>query len=130
MLLYYRTTATLAERVIETVTEQAFTVHSMESMVGLFKYRGFQLVSQRSNNISALLLFRKTVVTVESAEPLLLKVNNTKYDWVEVMKSNAFRIEREPPGHNLWLLAEDCSTSGVVGLMNCLRLETGGSHVM
>ncbi|KAL3209003.1 hypothetical protein MRX96_038383 [Rhipicephalus microplus] len=38
-------------------------------------------------------------------------------------------MEREPPGHNLWLLAEDCSTSGVVGLTNCLRLETGGSHV-
>ncbi|KAL1480337.1 hypothetical protein MTO96_051115 [Rhipicephalus appendiculatus] len=46
-----------------------------------------------------------------------------------MLKVEAFEVEQKPPGHNLWLLAEDCSISGVVGLTNCLRLETGGGHI-
>ncbi|XP_049273448.1 fatty acid synthase-like [Rhipicephalus sanguineus] len=29
----------------------------------------------------------------------------------------------------MWLLAEEAGTSGVVGLANCLRYESGGSHI-
>ncbi|KAL1442919.1 hypothetical protein MTO96_030554 [Rhipicephalus appendiculatus] len=129
LLVFQRTNVTLAERLIANVADHTFTVHSIEGMERLFQSHGFQLVGQKSNNFSALLLLRKTVVTVETAEPLLLKVSNAKYDWVDVLKSKALDVEQRPPGHNLWLLAKDCGMSGVVGLTNCLRLETGGSHI-
>ncbi|XP_049271381.1 fatty acid synthase-like [Rhipicephalus sanguineus] len=128
-LISHRTAVTPAERVISAIAKHEFAVHTIEGMERLLQSHGFQLVGRKSNTVSALLLLRKTAVTVEAAKPLLVRVNNAKYDWVEVLKAKALEVEQKPPGHNLWLLAEDCGISGVVGLTNCLRLETGGSHI-
>ncbi|XP_049271384.1 fatty acid synthase [Rhipicephalus sanguineus] len=129
VLISHRTAVTPAERVISTITKHEFAVHTIEGMEMLLRSHGFQLVGRKSNNVSALLLLRKTAVTVGAAKTLLVRVNNSTYDWVEVLKAKALEVEQKPPGHNLWLLAEDCGISGVVGLTNCLRLETGGSHI-
>ncbi|XP_049520499.1 LOW QUALITY PROTEIN: fatty acid synthase-like [Dermacentor silvarum] len=128
-LIFHRTDMTPAERLISSLGKCDFTVHTIQNMESLFRSYGFQLVGQKSNNISALLLFRKTGVIAEAAKPLVLRVSNTSYEWVEVLKMQAPEVEQKPPGHNLWLLAEDCGISGVVGLTNCLRLETGGSRI-
>ncbi|KAL1476322.1 hypothetical protein MTO96_036591, partial [Rhipicephalus appendiculatus] len=129
LLLFHRTAVTPAERLVSSVGNHAFTVHSIKGMERLFQSHGFHLVGQKSNNAAALLLLRKTALTVETAEPLLVRVNNARYDWIEVLKAKAFEVEQKPLGHNIWLVAEDCGISGVVGLTNCLRLETGGSHI-
>ncbi|KAL3210859.1 hypothetical protein MRX96_008602 [Rhipicephalus microplus] len=35
----------------------------------------------------------------------------------------------KPTGDNIWLLAEDAGTSGILGLTNCLRKENIGGHI-
>ncbi|XP_037565632.1 fatty acid synthase [Dermacentor silvarum] len=128
-LVFQRTAMTPAESLISSVGMCDFRLHTIERIESLFRSHGLKLVGQKSNNISALLLFRKTAATAQVAKPFLLRVSSAKYDWVEVLKAKAPEVEQKPAGHNLWLLAEDCGISGVVGLTNCLRLETGGSHI-
>nr|XP_050028975.2 fatty acid synthase-like [Dermacentor andersoni] len=128
-IVFHRTAMTAAEKLMSSIGKCNFAVHSIEIIESLFRSHGFQLVGQKSNSISALLLFRRTVVTAEAANPFLLRVSSAKYDWVEVLKAKAAEVEQKPAGHNLWLLAEDGGISGVVGLTNCLRMETGGSRL-
>ncbi|XP_037515436.1 fatty acid synthase [Rhipicephalus sanguineus] len=128
-LIFHRTDVTPAERLISTVGKHEFAFYTSEGVERLLRAHGFQLVGQKSNNVSALLLLRKTALTVEAAKPILLAVNNAEYGWVDVLTAKALEVEQEPLGHNLWLIAEDSGTSGVVGLTNCLRLETGGKHI-
>ncbi|XP_075746848.1 fatty acid synthase-like isoform X2 [Rhipicephalus microplus] len=128
-LIYHRTAMTPAESFLSAVAKHEFKVHTTEEMERLLRSQGLQLVARKSNNVSTLLLVRKMAVTIETANPILIGVNNARYDWVEVLKMKAFEVEQKPPGHNLWLIAEDCAISGVVGLTNCLRLETGGSRI-
>ncbi|KAH6934602.1 hypothetical protein HPB50_025688 [Hyalomma asiaticum] len=128
-LVFHRTAMTTAEKLISSVGKHEFTVHTVETVERALWSHGVQMVSLKSNNISALLLLRKTAMNAEKSEPLFLKVSNAKYDWVDELKARASEVEEKPQGHNLWLLAEDCGVSGVVGLTNCLRLETGGRHI-
>ncbi|XP_077489927.1 fatty acid synthase-like [Amblyomma americanum] len=130
VLFAQRTALTPAEMFLSTVGKVPLRVHASETVEAAFRARGFRLVGLKSNNVSTLLLLRKTSATpVDAAKQEVIKVKNAGFDWVESLKAKALEYESKPAGENIWLLAEDAAISGVVGLTNCLRQETGGSHV-
>uniref|UniRef100_A0A8C9SU62 Fatty acid synthase n=1 Tax=Scleropages formosus TaxID=113540 RepID=A0A8C9SU62_SCLFO len=57
-------------------------------------------------------------------EPVVLSVDNADYKWVETLKS----LLAEPSDSCVWLTASQAH-SGVVGMVNCLRQEPGGSRI-
>lgn len=128
VLLAQRTALTPAEMFLSTVGKVPLRVHASESVEAAFRARGFRLVGLKSNNVATLLLLRKSAA-VDVAKQELIKVKSAGYDWVETLKTKAQDYEGRPLGENFWLLAEDVGNSGVVGLTNCLRQETGGNHV-
>ncbi|KAH7944006.1 hypothetical protein HPB52_014256 [Rhipicephalus sanguineus] len=127
VLLAHRTALTPAEMFLSTVGKVPLRVHASDAVEAAFRARGFHVVGLKSNNVSTLLLLRKTT-PVDASKQEVLRVKNAGYDWVEPLKAKAVEFESKPAGENLWLLAEDAAVSGVVGLTNCLRQETG-SHV-
>ncbi|XP_075559836.1 fatty acid synthase-like [Dermacentor variabilis] len=127
VLLDQRTALTPAETFLSTIGKVPLRVQAVETVEATFRARGFHAVSLKSNNVSTLFLLRKASV-VDAAKQEVIKIRNTGYDWVEPLKTKAAEYESRPAGHNVWLLAEDVAISGVVGLTNCLRQETG-SHV-
>ncbi|KAH6942266.1 hypothetical protein HPB50_002653 [Hyalomma asiaticum] len=129
VLLAQRTALTPAEMFLSTVGKVPLQVHAGKTLEAAFRTRGFHVVSLKSNNVSTLLLLRKTLATtIEAAKQEVIRVKNAGYDWVEPLKTKVAEYESRPAGENVWLLAEDAAVSGVVGLTNCLRQETG-SHV-
>ncbi|EEC14647.1 fatty acid synthase, putative [Ixodes scapularis] len=130
VLLSLRTALTPAEMFLSTVGKVPFRVHSRDSVEAAFGERGFRLVGLRSDNLSALLLFRKRPATPAGAEKqAVIRVGSGGFGWVEELKAKATEYQERPAGENVWLVAEDEGTSGVVGLTNCLRQETGGDHI-
>ncbi|KAM7297633.1 fatty acid synthase [Ixodes scapularis] len=130
VLLSLRTALTPAEMFLSTVGKVPFRVHSRDFVEAAFGERGFRLVGLRSNNLSALLLFRKRPATPAGAEKqAVIRVGSGGFGWVEELKAKATEYQERPAGENVWLVAEDEGTSGVVGLTNCLRQETGGDHI-
>lgn len=129
VLLAQRTALTPAEMFLSTVGKVPLRVHASNVLEAAFRARGFHVVGLKSNNVSTLLLLRKTLATtIEAAKQEVIRVKNAGYDWVEPLKTKVAEYESRPAGENVWLLAEDATVSGVVGLTNCLRQETG-SHV-
>lgn len=58
-------------------------------------------------------------------KPVFLPVEDTSFQWVDSLKSILATSSSQP----VWLTAMNCPTSGVVGLVNCLRKEPGGHRI-
>ncbi|KAL1467983.1 hypothetical protein MTO96_041785, partial [Rhipicephalus appendiculatus] len=101
------------------------------------KEHGFVLICHRSALTAAEVFlstvggvpFRKSTTTFDVNKQEVVRVRNEAFDWVETLKEKVIEYDGRPPGENLWLIAEDVGVSGIVGLTNCLRQETGGRHV-
>uniref|UniRef100_A0A670Y7Z6 Fatty acid synthase n=1 Tax=Pseudonaja textilis TaxID=8673 RepID=A0A670Y7Z6_PSETE len=89
----------------------------------LFKKASLNLVAvKRSSFGAAIFLCRRPLPT---KKPIFLPVDETNYKWIEPLKE----MLAEPSEHSVWLTANNCGTSGVVGMVNCLRQEPGGHRI-
>ncbi|KAM5309029.1 fatty acid synthase [Glossophaga mutica] len=77
---------------------------------------------KRSFYGSALFLCRRLA---PRDSPVFLPVEATSFQWVDSLKS----ILADSSSRPVWLTAVGCATSGVVGMVNCLRKEPGGHRV-
>ncbi|XP_075558776.1 fatty acid synthase-like isoform X2 [Dermacentor variabilis] len=128
-ILCHRTELTAAEALLSQVSGVPFRVYSEKETTQALTARGFRLVARKSNNLSTLLLFRKVTLNVDATKQVVVKVQNTSFRWVQSLREKVVEHDSKPSGENIWLLAEDASNSGIVGLTNCLRKETSGRHI-
>ena len=48
---------------------------------------------------------------------------------MERLQNEMQTIKDRPETENIWLLAEKCSTNGIIGFVNCLRKEPNGHRI-
>ncbi|GAB6031067.1 hypothetical protein CHUAL_007878 [Chamberlinius hualienensis] len=95
-----------------------------------FESAGLRIICQKtSNNNSSLFLLRKVEKT--NFKLSVIVVNDGEYDkWVEPIKTRVIDLgQNENTDDRLWLIAHDKQTNGILGLVNCLRLEPGGNNI-
>ncbi|XP_049523884.1 LOW QUALITY PROTEIN: fatty acid synthase-like [Dermacentor silvarum] len=125
VLLSHRSALSPAESFLSTVGNAPFSHQTSQAVASEFGAERFRVVGLKSNTFSTLLLLRKVPNVVEVTGHGVIKVDCANFDWLETLKTRVLEYDGKPPGQNLWLVAEDAGISGIVGLMNCLRLETG-----
>uniref|UniRef100_A0A8C2UDF0 Fatty acid synthase n=1 Tax=Coturnix japonica TaxID=93934 RepID=A0A8C2UDF0_COTJA len=57
--------------------------------------------------------------------PIFLPVDDTHYKWVDSLKEILADSSEQP----VWLTATNCGNSGILGMVNCLRLESEGHRI-
>ncbi|XP_065591318.1 fatty acid synthase [Cyrtonyx montezumae] len=57
--------------------------------------------------------------------PIFLPVDDTHYKWVDSLKEILAESSQQP----VWLTATNCGNSGILGMVNCLRLEAEGHRI-
>ncbi|KAK8782542.1 hypothetical protein V5799_016118 [Amblyomma americanum] len=129
ILLGHRTALTPAEVFLSNEAKIPITHYAKETVASVFAASGFCLVGRKSNNFSAVLLLRKPNLTAAGAHQGVVRVKNSSFKWVDTLKTKILQCENEPMGQNVWLLADNSCASGIVGLMNCLRVERGTSRI-
>lgn len=96
---------------------------SQDEWESLFAGAALQLVAlKRSFYGSVLFLCRRPAL---QDSPIFLPVEDTSFRWVDSLKN----ILADDSSRPVWLTAVGCTTSGVVGMVNCLRKEPGGHRV-
>nr|XP_045015104.1 fatty acid synthase-like isoform X2 [Jaculus jaculus]XP_045015105.1 fatty acid synthase-like isoform X2 [Jaculus jaculus] len=96
---------------------------SQEEWESLFSRAALHLVGlKKSFYGSALFLCRRAV---PQDSPIFFPVEDTSFQWVDSLKNVLASSSSRP----VWLTATDCPTSGVVGLVTCLRREPGGQRI-
>jgi fatty acid synthase len=125
--------------------------HTQDEWENLFLRTSLHLVGLKKSFYGSVLFLCRRPAPRES--PIFLPVEDTSFRWVDSLKvrpqglaalpwHSTARIlpETEPllvpqniltesSSQPVWLTAVDCPTSGVVGLVNCLRKEPGGHRI-
>ena len=108
-------------------------VNRINSFVREAEAVGFNVISSKSDSIGTMaLLFRK----VFSREPTLpdsknvIEISAETENWFErVQQILVEKKESDDKDDHIWLIASDSSKNGIIGLINCLRLEPGGEAI-
>ena len=93
--------------------------------------KGFKLISKKTDSmLFTVVLFRKMNKNLEANKQTVFEVKTGKYEeWLEqlkeLVKEHKFREENE----NIWLHAHDAHINGIIGLAQCLRMESGGDKI-
>ncbi|XP_022703888.1 fatty acid synthase-like [Varroa jacobsoni] len=128
VFINHRHAISTTEKFLSTVIDFDVNAQKLTDIKTALKSAGFEYIASRTNSTSASFLARKPNNT-QTNKHTFLKVKNGEYGWVELLKTKLQEFEGKPQGENIWLFAEDVGDSGIVGLVNCLRQEVGGSHV-
>ncbi|XP_053145655.1 fatty acid synthase [Hemicordylus capensis] len=89
----------------------------------VFSKASLDLVAvKRSSFGAAIFLCRRPA---PAKKVIFLPVDETHYKWVETLKE----MLAESSEDSVWLTATSCGTSGIVGMVNCLRQEPGGHRI-
>jgi hypothetical protein len=94
---------------------------------------GFSVISSKSDSIGTTALLLRKIATKEPQLPddkNVIEINDKTEQWFETIKQKLLdQKESERNDEELWLIANDSSKNGIVGLINCLRLEPGGETI-
>ncbi|XP_058417918.1 fatty acid synthase isoform X2 [Diceros bicornis minor] len=89
----------------------------------LFSGVSLRLVALKKSFYGSVLFLCRRPAPQDS--PVFLPVEDTSFQWVDSLKN----ILADSSSRPVWLTAVSCTTSGVVGMVNCLRKEPGGHRI-
>ncbi|CAG2102323.1 unnamed protein product, partial [Medioppia subpectinata] len=90
---------------------------------------GFKIIATKYDTIgSAVLLFRRVDTIHEiPATNNVINITQDYAKWLQILIDNIIKAkESNKICNNVWLMGSDGPINGMIGLINCLRLETGG----
>lgn len=131
-----RTSFTSTEEFLYSLNSQKLaTKESTEKLASDFvqtaKKVGFNVIGQSKDKsgTSVAILMRKIVNPCQVEKQTMIEVKNYDYSWVEQVKEAMAAVPNKEEGENIWIIGQDSPTNGIIGLVNCLRFESGGSRV-
>ncbi|GFR04445.1 fatty acid synthase, partial [Trichonephila clavata] len=130
VILLLKTRLVPAEMFLSSVGKTTVPVLSEPDLEQTFKELKLRIICKKSDALtSTLYLLRK--VSVKSYQDSVIQIEVGKYEkWVTELKEQIIEITSHPKDpKRIWLVSEGTNLSGIIGLVNCLRLEPGGSSV-
>uniref|UniRef100_A0A803V968 Fatty acid synthase n=1 Tax=Ficedula albicollis TaxID=59894 RepID=A0A803V968_FICAL len=88
-----------------------------------FSKASLNLVAMKKSFFGSVIFLCRRQAPVKT--PIFLPVDETNYKWVESLKE----ILADPSEKPVWLTATSCANSGILGMVNCLRLEAEGHRI-
>ncbi|KAI4493375.1 hypothetical protein M0802_009435 [Mischocyttarus mexicanus] len=89
----------------------------------LLKDTGLTVVSTQVNAGKIYVLLKKLE---QKGEPIIIQINEKNFSWLEKVKAALHKSETE--GQEVLLVSQGEELLGMIGFMNCLRLESGGKN--
>lgn len=87
---------------------------------------GLNLIAVQIAPKGILVLLRKPL-ELPSLPTKVIKITSSNFDWVEGLRDTLQASEKDP--QRILLVSEGEETSGIVGLINCLKQEPGGTNL-
>jgi fatty acid synthase len=97
---------------------------------------GLNVICRKTDSIGSIaILFRKVIPNdrIRAEDNIIIEINDNYNKWLDVLKEKVNEnIENKKTDNemkNIWLIANDSSINGIIGLTNCLRQEPGGERI-
>ena len=108
----------------------------LHTLVKTFLKSGLRLIASKSDSVSTMtIMFRKVSEKQSIPEKSeIIEVKAERYQkWFEAIRESLQKskdaLDAGQKPKNVWLIANDTHINGIVGLINCLRLEPGGQSL-
>ncbi|XP_033100036.1 fatty acid synthase-like [Anneissia japonica] len=95
----------------------------------VIKEAGFEVVSRKSDGMLCTMYLCRKITHSTPKTLQMVKIADSNFEWVEELKRKISEGEENNSTERVWLVAEQVSNAGVVGMVNCLRQEPGGQRV-
>lgn len=131
-LLLHDITGSKSSCGIDVLPFNTANITSDEAYLQALRNAGFEVISEkRSGLLTSLFLCRKVEVSQNGLPPpRVFNVNEVgDYAWVDNLKQVIAENEEKTDKQDIWLVSNTSHRSGIVGLVNCLRQESGGSRI-
>ncbi|NXX48511.1 FAS synthase, partial [Tricholaema leucomelas] len=89
----------------------------------LFSNASLNLVAMKKSFFGSVIFLCRRQAPAKA--PVFLPVDETNFKWVESLKE----VLADPLEQPVWLTATNCGNSGILGMVNCLRLEADGHRI-
>ncbi|GFU22758.1 fatty acid synthase, partial [Nephila pilipes] len=125
-----RTRFVPAEMFFSAVGNTIESIYSESDLEQIFKDLKLRVICKKSDSLtSTLYLLRK--IPVKSYDDIVIPIVEGRYEkWVAELREKVIEITYQPNDPmRIWLVSEGTDCSGIIGLVNCLRLEPGGSSI-
>ena len=92
---------------------------------------GFKMISKKTDSLLfTAILFRRINKKIQPNEQSIVEVKVGHFeDWLEQLKELIQDHRTKGENANIWLHAHDSDINGIIGLTQCLRLESGGDKL-
>uniref|UniRef100_A0A8B9FZJ9 Fatty acid synthase n=1 Tax=Amazona collaria TaxID=241587 RepID=A0A8B9FZJ9_9PSIT len=90
---------------------------------GLFSKASLNLVAMKKSFFGSVIFLCRRQAPAKT--PIFLPIDETHFMWVESLKEALADPSEQP----VWLTATSCGNSGILGMVNCLRLEAEGHRI-
>jgi len=97
---------------------------------------GFNVVCRKTDSIGSIaILFRKVLPmdSIKVEDNVIIEIDENYDKWLGVLRDKVKEInenkETNNETKNIWIIANDSSINGIIGLTNCLRQEPGGERI-
>nr|XP_042905055.1 fatty acid synthase-like [Parasteatoda tepidariorum] len=124
IIFYHKEKLTDLEKFLSKQCHENIPIQSRSTLENILHENKLEVVScARDIFGSALYLLRPAV---SGGNHVVVKITESHdFRWVEELKRRMKQSDKE----YLWLVSEDDSSSGILGLVNCLKLEPGGERI-
>ncbi|NXG73396.1 FAS synthase, partial [Baryphthengus martii] len=89
----------------------------------LFSKASLNLIAMKKSFFGSVIFLCRRQAPAKT--PVFLPVDETHFKWVESVKE----VLADPSEQPVWLTATSCGNSGILGMVNCLRLESEGHRI-
>jgi fatty acid synthase len=97
---------------------------------------GFNVVCRKTDSIGSIaILFRKVlpIDSIKAEDNVIIEIDENYDEWLGALKDKVKEMSDNKDIHNkysyIWLIGNDSSINGIIGLTNCLRQEPGGERI-
>ena len=133
LLALFRQQLTEPEIILNNITGNKVNNIVLEERIEKYlktaKSKGFRVIGRKTDSIGwTAVLLRKTKSTIPSSDNIVFISDNIS-DWFSKINHKINYLNEENIEENVWLIANESTQSGILGLTNCLRQEPGGHNI-
>jgi len=108
---------------------ETISVKRVDEFVTKAEKLGLALVAKKSDGVAATLVLLRKTIEKQITSQAIIPITLSNFKWVDDLKTTIESYESKAEGENVWLVGQDGPNNGIVGLVNCLRLEPGGNKI-
>ncbi|CAL1296657.1 unnamed protein product [Larinioides sclopetarius] len=129
LLSVQRTRLIPAEIMLSAVGETVFPIYTESELEQTFKDLNLQVICKRSDSLTSTMYLLRKCADIPY-EDIVIPIIKYKYEeWVDEMREQIIVASASSEPKRIWLVSEESYNSGIIGLVNCLRKEPGGSSI-